>query len=245
LRLLRETVEEASLAGRAESIRARAVNARSVTDDGSERRIVDMLASGALGTADGEGAPRAAEAGGQDAARRLVAELAELRTAVAAQTPVMKELSAGAAQSAASQAGLGGEGWAAAAKAGPSWLNSVFPLAGLIGGLVRWLGGKKEEPPELTPYAIPAPIEYRGAMLSSGALTTYDHYGDGVIRPMAIPAETARAGGQVPQAAPLNVVVQVNAMDSKSFSDHSAEIARAVKEAILQSHSLTDVLAEL
>jgi hypothetical protein len=34
-------------------------------------------------------------------------------------------------------------------------------------------------------------------------------------------------------------------MDSQSFMDHSDEIASAVKAAILSSHSLNDVLAEL
>ena len=34
-------------------------------------------------------------------------------------------------------------------------------------------------------------------------------------------------------------------MDSRSFLDHSDEIANAVREAVLNSHSLRDVLTEL
>jgi len=34
-------------------------------------------------------------------------------------------------------------------------------------------------------------------------------------------------------------------MDSKSFLDHSDEIAQAVREAMLGSHSLNDVIADL
>jgi hypothetical protein len=34
-------------------------------------------------------------------------------------------------------------------------------------------------------------------------------------------------------------------MDSKSFLDHSDEIAQAVREAMLSSHSLNDVIADL
>jgi len=41
------------------------------------------------------------------------------------------------------------------------------------------------------------------------------------------------------------VTVQVQAMDSRSFLDHSAEIARAVREAMLNMHSLNDVVSEL
>jgi hypothetical protein len=39
--------------------------------------------------------------------------------------------------------------------------------------------------------------------------------------------------------------VQVQAMDSRSFMDHSDEIARAVREALLNAHSLGDVMSEL
>ncbi len=45
--------------------------------------------------------------------------------------------------------------------------------------------------------------------------------------------------------APVNVNVQVQAMDSRSFLDHSQEIARAVREAMLNSHALNDVVSEL
>jgi hypothetical protein len=41
------------------------------------------------------------------------------------------------------------------------------------------------------------------------------------------------------------ITVNVHAMDSKSFMDHSHEIARAVREAILNSSSLNDVVSEL
>jgi len=46
-------------------------------------------------------------------------------------------------------------------------------------------------------------------------------------------------------AAGSNVIVQVNAMDSRSFLDHKDEIAQAVREAVLHSHCLNDVLSEL
>jgi len=44
-------------------------------------------------------------------------------------------------------------------------------------------------------------------------------------------------------AAPITV--QVQAMDSRSFLDHSDDIARAVREAILSAHALGDVVNEL
>ena len=47
-----------------------------------------------------------------------------------------------------------------------------------------------------------------------------------------------------PRVAPA-ITVNVNAIDSKSFSDHSDAIARVVREAMLNSGALTDVMTEL
>ena len=41
------------------------------------------------------------------------------------------------------------------------------------------------------------------------------------------------------------ITIQVQAIDSRSFQDHSAEIAQAVREAMLNSHVLNDVVNEL
>lgn len=49
-----------------------------------------------------------------------------------------------------------------------------------------------------------------------------------------------REGGR-----PVQVTVQVQAMDSRSFLDRSEDIARAVREAMLHSHALNDVINEL
>jgi hypothetical protein len=46
------------------------------------------------------------------------------------------------------------------------------------------------------------------------------------------------------QPAP-QITIQVQAIDSRSFQDHSAEIAQAVREAMLNSHALNDVVNEL
>jgi hypothetical protein len=41
------------------------------------------------------------------------------------------------------------------------------------------------------------------------------------------------------------ISIQVNALDSRSFMDHSYEIAQAVRQAMLDSHSLNDVVSDL
>jgi hypothetical protein len=53
-------------------------------------------------------------------------------------------------------------------------------------------------------------------------------------QPRALPASPAQ-----------QVTIQVNAMDSQSFLDHSEDIAQAVKAAMLSSSSLNDVIADL
>jgi len=62
----------------------------------------------------------------------------------------------------------------------------------------------------------------------------------------AVGAEARSNGGRGGlYGAPTQVMVQVQAMDSQSFLDHSEEIARAVRQAMLNSHGINDVITEL
>ncbi len=131
------------------------------------------------------------------------------------------------------------------AKAGESKASTAGGIArsvlGFLGsglGLVRLVGklfGGEEKPKEtvLTRYVAPPPIEWTAA-LSGGRLQPLD-YGQGLApRTVTSPA---------PVTTPITI--QVQAIDSRSFLDHSAEIARAVKEALLNTHTLADVVADL
>ena len=54
------------------------------------------------------------------------------------------------------------------------------------------------------------------------------------------------AGGNISGGgAATQITVQVQAMDSRSFLDHSEEIAQAVRQAMLNSHGINDVITEL
>lgn len=53
-----------------------------------------------------------------------------------------------------------------------------------------------------------------------------------------------RMEAQAPRE-PANITIQVQAMDSRSFLDHSAEIAQAVREAMLNMHPLNDVVNDI
>jgi hypothetical protein len=132
------------------------------------------------------------------------------------------------------------------------------PLAHLVARLFG--GGDPEPPPPLTKYAFPAPIRIARANRSpvdghlsfaefdygqDGAQRAFNqeraHAADPVLRVISADQKSAENGA----ARPPQITVNVQAMDSKSFLDHSDEIARAVREAMLNMHSLNDVISEL
>jgi len=97
-------------------------------------------------------------------------------------------------------------------------------LSPLISGIASLFGGSSTPKP-LPIYIPPAPVAIDG-MLNSAT-------------PNAAPA----GGGQA--AVAPQVTVNVNAMDSQSFMDHSADIANAVREAMLNMHPINGVVASL
>jgi hypothetical protein len=118
------------------------------------------------------------------------------------------------------------------ASAAESVLGGGGLLTPILSGIMSLLGGSttSESLAAPQPFSLPAPIAVQ-ATVSSNA---------GSVAPPApsTPAMGGRAGGG-------SVIVQVNAMDSRSFLDHKDEIAQAVREAVLHSHGLNDVFSEL
>lgn len=105
-------------------------------------------------------------------------------------------------------------------------------LSPLISGIASLFGGGSSAPPPLPVYVPPAPVSinapiYSATPASPGATSTSN-------------ATTAANSQASPQ-----VTVNVNAMDSQSFLDHSVDIANAVREAMLNMHPLNDVIASL
>lgn len=114
-----------------------------------------------------------------------------------------------------------------------SALSGGLALSPLITGLMSLFGGSGNE---LTaapaPFKLPNPIQYEAGLT-------------GRPNGQLLPVDYGQAGQIRVQNSMPPVTVQVNAMDSKSFLDHSDEIAQAVKQAILNSSSLNDVIADL
>jgi hypothetical protein len=108
--------------------------------------------------------------------------------------------------------------------------GSLGLLSPIVSGIMSLFGGGGSSQPALTTYTAPPPIAIDGFLkpLSSGSAQG-----------------TAQAGGAPASAAPTQVTVHVNAMDSQSFMDRSADIASAVREAMLNLHPINDVISNL
>jgi hypothetical protein len=105
-------------------------------------------------------------------------------------------------------------------------------LSPLISGLIGLFGGGKGEmPTPLAVYTPPVAVNYEaGFSRTAGS---------------AGPAPYAASAGSAGAASAPQITVQVQAMDSRSFLDHREEIAQAVREAMLNSHALNDVVNDL
>ena len=117
------------------------------------------------------------------------------------------------------EAASGGLANMLASNSGPSYFHGIG-LSSLISGIASLLGGSKKKQAPLTLFQLPSSISQTVEMRNPNA-----------------PAAAASANP--------TVHVNVQALSSSSILDHSNEIAKAVKSAILNSHALNDVIAEL
>jgi hypothetical protein len=109
-------------------------------------------------------------------------------------------------------------------------------LGPIVSGLMSLFGGGDDTSTTTTStkYTAPTAVQFN-AGLQNGLLTAADYGQNG--QPRAVEPATAASQAQI--------TVNVNAMDSRSFLDHSSEIASAVRRAMLESSSLNDVIGEM
>ena len=103
----------------------------------------------------------------------------------------------------------------------------VTGIAGLFGG------GKPAAPVPLYRFDLPKSVSVEAGVTRSGQFVPVNHVQSGQVRPNETPQT-------VTQAAPQSIIA-----DTRWFMDHSEDIASAVKEAMLHSHSINDVVADL
>ena len=167
------------------------------------------------------------------AEQSLTDALAQATQAISGQTQAL-----GANTDALAQNSTGRGGSSAAATAG-NVLNtasevlggglSLLPLVSLFSGLFG--GGQRQEPAPLTQFALPPTLDMETT--TSNQSVSWGENG------------LPRTAGGTASSAPSQVTVQVQAMDSQSFLDHSEEIAQAVRQAMLNMSSINDVVNSL
>lgn len=119
-----------------------------------------------------------------------------------------------------------------------SVLGFGLGLSPLISGLVSLFGGGgSSQPAPLVPYVAPLPVNAQAGISGSTAGAFGVDTADGGL-PRAVPTSS----GSSSAAGTTQITVQVQAMDSQSFLDHSDDIAQAVRQAMLQSTTLNDVI---
>jgi len=166
---------------------------------------------------------------------QLAAELGQLRAANQTQAAAAAENTQAVWQNTAAQAtSASGSALASVGKSAWKVLGRGLTLSPLWSGLARLFGGgEAEAPAPLAVYVPPPAVRLEGEVSRAGGQEQYAWEWEQLWR------------GQAERAAAPQITVQVQAMDSRSFLDHSEEIARAVREAMLNSHSLNDVVSEV
>lgn len=176
-----------------------------------------------------------------DGLRVLNTQVEQLRAFTQTQTGATQENTAALSQNTQVQASgsSGGSVAGNAARAAASVFTSGFGLSPVISGLLRLFGRGSEPAPQpvLPRFALPDPLATEAAITQDGGspLQALRYSQQGL--PQTIPAA-------VPAPGPA-VTVNINAIDSRSFLDHSDEIARAVRAAMLENHDLNGVISEI
>ena len=164
----------------------------------------------------------------------LAAQVTALNSTQQTQTSATQDNTLAVSQNTAAKGTAGSSFASTAGKVASSFLGGG--LSPIISGLMSLFGGGGTQTVSTpTPFRLPAAVDYQ-AGLSGGSA-------GGAVQPVVY-----AAGGQprtLPASPATQVNIQVTAMDSKSFLDHSEEIAQAVKTAMLSSSSLNDVIADL
>ncbi len=95
--------------------------------------------------------------------------------------------------------------------------------------------GTSNAAPSLVKFALPPPIAFQAGNAPGTQTSGLDYSQSGIPRVVASAAPPTAQ----------HITVQVQAMDSRSFMDHSHDIAAAVRAAMLNMHALNDVISDL
>jgi hypothetical protein len=106
---------------------------------------------------------------------------------------------------------------------------------------MKLFGSRDPEPlPELEKFNMPSSLSVEAGLSTDRGYSGIRYSQGGQPQLTDVSSQANRQSGQ-------SSVIQVNiqAMDSQSFLDRQDDIARAVREAMLHSNSLNDIVMEL
>jgi hypothetical protein len=166
----------------------------------------------------------------------LTTQITSLTSIQQSQTSALQDNTQAVTQNTSSKASSGSSVGSTVESAASSFLGGgLSSLSPLIGGLLSLFGGGGGQTLAApSPFMLPAPVQSEAGVTASAP---------GQAAPVSY-SDTGRPRAQSAGAS-AQVTIQVNAMDSQSFLDHSDDIANAVKQAILNSNSLNDVISAL
>ncbi len=202
-------------------------------------RLLDPAVFGEAGTVSQVVAGSTSGGGaGSDSTQQLAQQLQQLESVAQGETETV-EANTQAINQNTTQLGQGSRGESGLSQAGSSiesMLGSgLSPLISGIAGLFS--GGGGESVP--TTFLMPPPVGVNAGINEAAPTRPFavDYAAGG--QPRGATAGAPRSGGST------QITVQVQAMDSQSFLDHSDDIAQAVRQAMLQSSVLNDVIREV
>jgi uncharacterized phage infection (PIP) family protein YhgE len=166
----------------------------------------------------------------------LATQMTSLGSIQQTQVAAIQDNTQALAQNSTSKSSSGSSVGSTVGNIASSLLGGGSILTPILSGLMDLFGIGYGGQPAMaaTTFQLPAPVQYEGGITGNSP---------GQVTPVSYGA----AGQPRPQAASSvqQVNIQVSAIDSQSFLDHSNEIASAVRNALLNSHPLADVITGL
>lgn len=120
---------------------------------------------------------------------------------------------------------------------------TLYPLFSGIRNLFG--GGQTSEPQPLPLFQLPTPVRAEAGLTNDGQLVNIDRGIGDRVRQLSARNEDVVTNRMDASAAPMAITLNINALDSRSILDRSDDIARAVRDAMLHSHAINDVVGEL
>jgi hypothetical protein len=202
-------------------------------------QLAASTSGGAGSGADGSSVTGLAQSSGSGITEQLTSlttQISSLTSSQQSQISALQDNTQALSQNTTSKTSGGSSVGSTVASAASSFLGGgLSSLSPLIGGLLSLFGGGGGQTLAVAPpFMLPSPVQSNAGLTASAP---------GQVVPVSY-GDTGRPRAQS-SGASTQITVQVNALDSQSFLDHSDDIANAVKQAMLNSNSINDVIASL